>query len=54
MMPTSSNAETRIDFPSILTSRLRVEAPNSGSGVGWGLSEFEIWTPSEKSKQLHV
>ncbi|PCD24557.1 hypothetical protein AU210_013676 [Fusarium oxysporum f. sp. radicis-cucumerinum] len=46
-MPTSSNAETKIAFPSILTSRLRVEAPNAGFGVGWGLSEFEIWTSSE-------
>ncbi|KAF5586119.1 coagulation factor 5 8 type domain-containing protein [Fusarium pseudoanthophilum] len=43
-IPTSSNAETKIVFPSIVTSRLRVEAPNAGSGVGWGLSEFEIWT----------
>ncbi|KAG5806806.1 hypothetical protein H9Q74_008961 [Fusarium xylarioides] len=43
-MPISSNAETKIKFPSISTSRLRVEAPNAGSGVGWGLSEFEIWT----------
>ncbi|KAK2689287.1 hypothetical protein QWA68_011368, partial [Fusarium oxysporum] len=47
LMPTSSNDETKIAFPSILTSRLRVEAPNAGSGVGWGLSEFEIWTSSE-------
>ncbi|KLP18827.1 Uncharacterized protein LW94_5014 [Fusarium fujikuroi] len=46
-MPTNSNAETNIVFPSILTSRLRVEAPNAGSGVGWGLSELEIWSSSE-------
>ncbi|KAF5664941.1 coagulation factor 5 8 type domain-containing protein [Fusarium circinatum] len=43
-MPASSNAETTIKFPPISTSRLRVVAPNAGSGVGWGLSEFEIWT----------
>ncbi|SCN91947.1 uncharacterized protein FFB20_14589 [Fusarium fujikuroi] len=46
-MPTNSNAETKIVFPSILTSRLRVEAPNAGSGAGWGLSELEIWSSSE-------
>ncbi|KAF5710031.1 coagulation factor 5 8 type domain-containing protein [Fusarium globosum] len=45
--PTNSNAETKVVFPSILTSRLRVEAPNAGSGVGWGLSELEIWLSSE-------
>ncbi|KAG4255593.1 hypothetical protein FPRO03_04542 [Fusarium proliferatum] len=46
-MPTNSNAETKIVFPSLLTSRLRVEAPNAGSGVGWGLSELGIWSSSE-------
>ncbi|SCV51622.1 uncharacterized protein FFB14_12091 [Fusarium fujikuroi] len=46
-MPTNSNAETKIVFPSILTSRLRVEAPNAGSGVGWVLSELGIWSSSE-------
>lgn len=44
--PTTSNAETRITFPSITTSQLRVVAPNPGSGKGWGLSEFEVWTPA--------
>ncbi|KAF9763582.1 hypothetical protein IL306_003057 [Fusarium sp. DS 682] len=53
-MPTRSNAETKIDFPTILTSRLRVVAPNAGSGVGWGLSEFEIWRPSDDTNCLHM
>lgn len=42
--PTTSNAETTITFPAISTSQIRVVAPNPGSGVGWGLSELEIWT----------
>lgn len=43
-MPTISNEETRITFPTIKTSKLRVVAPNPGTGKGWGLSEFEVWT----------
>ncbi|KAK3186024.1 hypothetical protein K4F52_005248 [Lecanicillium sp. MT-2017a] len=43
-MPTISNEETRITFPTIKTSKLRVVAPNTGTGKGWGLSEFEVWT----------
>ncbi|KAK2599117.1 hypothetical protein QQS21_005458 [Conoideocrella luteorostrata] len=42
--PTASNAETRITFPPIRTSQLRVVAPNPGPGKGWGLSELEVWT----------
>ncbi|RYP06449.1 hypothetical protein DL765_009485 [Monosporascus sp. GIB2] len=42
----TSNAQTRITFPQIITSQLRVVAPNPGPGMGWGLSEFEIWTPA--------
>ncbi|KAF4951979.1 hypothetical protein FGADI_7095 [Fusarium gaditjirri] len=49
-MPTSSNAETKIVFPSILTSRLRVEAPNAGSGVGWGIASG---TTDLKRKRLN-
>lgn len=45
-VPATSNAETRITFPALTTSQLRVVAPNPGSGRGWGLSEFEIWTPA--------
>ncbi|KAF4989026.1 hypothetical protein FGRMN_9398 [Fusarium graminum] len=44
LMPTTSNAETKITFPPITTSQIRVVAPNAGSGVGWGLSELQIWT----------
>ncbi|CEI70724.1 unnamed protein product [Fusarium venenatum] len=43
-MPTTSNVETEIAFPGISTSQIRVVAPNAGSGVGWGLSELQIWT----------
>ncbi|KAF4336779.1 coagulation factor 5 8 type domain protein [Fusarium beomiforme] len=53
-IPTSSNSETKIDFPAILTSRLRVVAPNSGSGVGWGLSEFEIWKHSDNCQHTQT
>ncbi|KAH6604458.1 coagulation factor 5 8 type domain-containing [Trichoderma cornu-damae] len=42
--PTASNTETRITFPTITTSQLRVIAPNHGGGIGWGLSEMEVWT----------
>ncbi|UNI16817.1 hypothetical protein JDV02_003217 [Purpureocillium takamizusanense] len=42
--PTTSNVETRITFPTIMASQLRVVAPNPGAGQGWGLSEFEVWT----------
>lgn len=45
-MPTKSNSETRITFPSIVTTRIRVVAPNPGPGKGWGLSELEIWAPA--------
>jgi hypothetical protein len=40
----TSNAQTKITFPAIVTSQLRVVAPNPGAGNGWGLSEFEVWT----------
>ena len=40
----TSNALTQITFPTITTSRLQVVAPNPGAGLGWGLSEFEVWT----------
>lgn len=40
----TANGETKITFPALVTSRLRVVAPNHGSGIGWGLSEFEVWT----------
>ncbi|KAK4040402.1 carbohydrate-binding module family 13 protein [Parachaetomium inaequale] len=39
----TSNAQTRITFPVITTSQLRVVAPNAAGGTGWGLSEFEVW-----------
>lgn len=42
--PGFSNAETKITFPTLVTSKLRVIAPNPGKGQGWGLSEFEVWT----------
>ncbi|KAF9770296.1 hypothetical protein IL306_012184 [Fusarium sp. DS 682] len=45
-MPTTSNSETKITFPAISASQIRVVAPNAGAGVGWGLSKFEIWTPA--------
>jgi hypothetical protein len=37
------NGLTRITFPALTTSKLRVVAPNAGGGTGWGLSEFEVW-----------
>lgn len=40
----TSNALTSITFPTIVTSKLQVVAPNPGTGNGWGLSEFEVWT----------
>ncbi len=43
-LTSTSNAQTRITFPVISTSQLRVVAPNPGAGNGWGLSEFEVWT----------
>jgi hypothetical protein len=43
-VPMTSNEEIRVTFPAILTSMLRVLAPNPGPGQGWGLSEFEVWT----------
>lgn len=42
----TSNSQTKITFPTIVTSQLRVVAPNPGAGNGWGLSEFEVWTPA--------
>ena len=44
-LASTSNARTQITFPEISTSRLRVLAPNPGTGKGWGLSEFEVWAP---------
>ncbi|MEU8270844.1 RICIN domain-containing protein [Sphaerisporangium sp. NPDC049002] len=41
----TGNALNEITFPPIDTSRLRVVAPNPGGGTGWGLSEFEVWSP---------
>ena len=35
----------RVTFPALTTSRLRVVAPNRGGGTGWGLQEFEVWSP---------
>ncbi|KAM0360499.1 hypothetical protein ACHAP4_002581 [Fusarium culmorum] len=45
-MPTTSNVETKVTFPGISTSQIRVVAPNAGSSIGWGLSELQIWTPA--------
>ncbi|KAL0469382.1 hypothetical protein QR685DRAFT_544927 [Neurospora intermedia] len=42
----TSNSQTKITFPTVVTSQLRVVAPNRGTGNGWGLSEFEVWTPA--------
>ncbi|CRG84583.1 hypothetical protein PISL3812_01848 [Talaromyces islandicus] len=42
----TSNALTTVTFPTVVTSQLQVVAPNSGSGIGWGLSEFEVWAPA--------
>jgi hypothetical protein len=39
-----ANSQARIEFPSITSTALRVVAPNGEDGVGWGLSEFEVWT----------
>ncbi|KAJ4418192.1 hypothetical protein N0V85_001524 [Neurospora sp. IMI 360204] len=38
-----------LTFPTIVTLQLRVVAPNPNPGAGgngWGLSEFEVWTPA--------
>lgn len=43
-MPTT-NARIRITFPQISAQYLRLRAPNAGQGTGWGLSEFQVWTP---------
>lgn len=43
--PPTSNFQTRITFPTIKTSQIRIVAPNPGRGQGWGLSELEIFTP---------
>lgn len=40
----ANNAEIRITFPQVVTSQLRVVAPNRSGGTGWGLSELQIWT----------
>ncbi|KAM7204984.1 carbohydrate-binding module family 13 protein [Rhypophila sp. PSN 637] len=42
--PATSNSLTRITFPTIKTSQVRVVAPNPAKGQGWGLSELEIFT----------
>lgn len=42
--PTASNEEIRVTFPALVTSQLRVVAPNPSPGRGWGLSEMEVWT----------
>jgi hypothetical protein len=42
----TSNALTTVTFSKIVTSQLQVVAPNPGTGNGWGLSEFEVWTPA--------
>ncbi|GIF38859.1 MGH1-like glycoside hydrolase domain-containing protein [Actinoplanes xinjiangensis] len=39
-----ANGLTRHTFAAVTTSRLRVLAPNRGGGVGWGLSELQVWT----------
>jgi hypothetical protein len=42
----TANAKARITFPSTTSTALRVVAPNGKDGVGWGLSEFEVWVDS--------
>lgn len=37
------NAINEVTFPALTTNQLRVVAPNRGGGVGWGLSELEVW-----------
>ncbi|KAH8884362.1 carbohydrate-binding module family 13 protein [Thozetella sp. PMI_491] len=39
----TSNTEIKITFPTLMTSQLRVVAPNKGGGTGWGLAEFQVW-----------
>jgi hypothetical protein len=39
-----ANSQAQITFPSITSTALRVVAPNGRDGVGWGLSEFQVWT----------
>jgi Ricin-type beta-trefoil lectin domain-like/F5/8 type C domain len=39
----TGDAVNDVSFPALTTSRLRVTAPNRGGGVGWGLTEFEVW-----------
>ncbi|KAF2173651.1 carbohydrate-binding module family 13 protein [Zasmidium cellare ATCC 36951] len=41
----ANNAQITITFPQLTTQQIRITAPNHGNGVGWGLSEFQIWTP---------
>ena len=38
-----ANAPSEIDFPALLTSKIRVVAPNAGGGTGWGLSELQAF-----------
>ncbi|MFC4068946.1 hypothetical protein [Actinoplanes subglobosus] len=40
----AANGLTRHTFAPVTTSRLRVLGPNRGGGVGWGLSEFQVWS----------
>ncbi|MBO3741133.1 MGH1-like glycoside hydrolase domain-containing protein [Actinoplanes flavus] len=40
----AANGLTRITFPAVAATRLRVVAPNRGGGVGWGISEFQVWS----------
>jgi len=37
------NAPTRLTFPAVTGSALRVVAPNGARPVGWGLSELQAW-----------
>ena len=39
----TANARVPITFPSITSTALRIVVPNSKDGVGWGLSELEVW-----------
>jgi hypothetical protein len=41
---TTANGLTRVTFSPLATSQLRVVAPNRGGGVGWGVSELQVWS----------
>ena len=41
----TNNAPVQITFPALSISQIRVIAPNGANGLGWGLSELQIWTP---------